>query len=116
MMTSPFTDGPDAGAPGGEDRFEKFRRSAEEKGALPEGCSAELAALWHARAGDWHQAHEIAQDIESKNGAWIHAYLHRVEGDPGNAAYWYQRAGKPVPRESTAEEWVALARWFLARG
>ncbi len=55
-----------------------------------------LLALWHDAQGDWARAHEVAQDVESSNGAWVHAYLHRKEGDAFNAAYWYRRAGKPV--------------------
>ncbi len=55
-----------------------------------------LRALWWDAKGNWHRAHEIAQDVETPQGAWVHAYLHRREGDAGNAAYWYRRAGKPV--------------------
>ena len=64
--------------------------------APPEGISAPLAALWWAGKGDWDRAHGIAQDDASAGASWVHAWLHRVEGDLGNAAYWYRRAGKPV--------------------
>lgn len=70
--------------------------------------SAPLRALWHDARGDWNRAHEVAQDIDDATGAWIHAYLHRKEGDPGNAAYWYRRANRPVASESLEEEWQRI--------
>jgi hypothetical protein len=81
----------------------------------PTGLSALLTALWHDARGDWEAAHRTAQDIESADGAWIHAYLHRKEGDAGNAAYWYRRAGKPVPSASLDDEWTAIASALLTR-
>jgi hypothetical protein len=68
----------------------------------PLGLSAALAALWHDGRGDWEAAHRVAQDIDTPEGAWIHAYLHRKEGDPANAAYWYRRAAKPSHRWRSA--------------
>ena len=59
-----------------------------------------LRALWFAGRGGWEQAHEIAQEDESREGAWVHAYLHRTEGDTSNANYWYRRAGVPCKRET----------------
>ena len=82
--------------------------------APPMGLGAPLAALWHDARGDWDAAHRVAQDIESRDGAWIHAYLHRKEGDAGNAAYWYQRAGKPVASASLDAEWNAIAAALLS--
>ena len=79
----------------------------------PAGISKLLEALWFEAKDDWERAHNIAQDISSSDGSWIHAYLHRVEGDHGNAAYWYHRAGKPVPRVSLHEEWEEIARELL---
>jgi len=70
--------------------------------------SAALTALWHDAHGDWTAAHDALQDDNSRDGAWVHAYLHRVEGDAFNAAYWYRRAGKPVCSVTLAEEWVQL--------
>ena len=81
----------------------------------PDGIPAPLAALWHDARGDWEAAHRVAQDIDSADGAWIHAYLHRKEGDPGNAAYWYRRAGRPGPDAPLAEEWRALVAELLTR-
>lgn len=74
-----------------------------------------LKSLWWAKKGDWDKAHYLAQDEGSAYGDWIHAYLHRVEGDLGNAAYWYNRSSKPVKRnESLDEEWIELVRYFLS--
>ncbi len=81
--------------------------------APPPGLTKTLEALWFDGKGDWHAAHEIAQDITSSEGSWIHAYLHRKEGDDGNAGYWYRRAGKPVPRVSLDEEWRQIVSALL---
>ena len=64
--------------------------------------------MWWDAKGDWHRAHEIAQDIESETGSLVHAYLHRKEGDAGNAGYWYRRAGRPVCSGSLEQEWEAI--------
>ena len=67
-----------------------------------------LAALWWAAKGNWDQAHKIVQDEDDANSAWVHAYLHRVEGDLGNAGYWYRRAGKPVAKDPLQDEWERI--------
>jgi hypothetical protein len=67
-----------------------------------------LQALWWAAKGDWNKAHTIVQDEESGDAAWVHAYLHRVEGDLGNAGYWYRRASKPVATDSLDAEWERI--------
>jgi hypothetical protein len=79
----------------------------------PDGLAPVLIALWHDGRGDWDAAHTVAQDIPDPDGAWVHAYLHRKEGDAGNAAYWYRRAGKPVARVSLQEEWKQIVEAFL---
>src|SRR5207302_6776725 len=79
----------------------------------PRELSVALAGLWWDAKGDWTRAHESAQQDESPAGAWVHAYLHRKEGDPSNAASWYQRAGKPPCRSSLREEWFAIAEALL---
>jgi hypothetical protein len=81
--------------------------------APPAGITAPLVALWHDRRGDWETAHQVAQEIDDRNGAWIHAYLHRKEGDAGNAAYWYRRAARPVPAISLDAEWNEIAAALL---
>lgn len=79
----------------------------------PAAMASVLVALWHDARGDWDKAHEVAQDVRDPKGAWVHAYLHRKEGDDSNAAYWYQRAGKPIARTSLAAEWEAIVTAFL---
>ena len=79
----------------------------------PAGLSPALAALWYDRRGDWTRAHEIAQDDDGPDAAWVHAYLHRREGDQANAAYWYRRAGKAVTRGSLEDEWDAIVDGLL---
>ncbi len=70
---------------------------------------APLAALWWAARGEWERAHEAAQGDPGKEAAWVHAYLHRVEGDLPNARYWYSRAGKPEGSGPLDAEWDAIA-------
>ncbi len=67
-----------------------------------------LKALWWDAKGDWSRAHEVAQEIESPDAAWVHAYLHRKEGDSANAAYWYHQAGKPQCSMETEAEWLEI--------
>src|SRR5574337_1635417 len=81
--------------------------------APPPGLTLALVALWRDGKGDWDGAHEAAQADGSGAGDWVHAYLHRKEGDAGNAAYWYRRAGKPVCRAPLDEEWAAIADALL---
>ncbi len=91
------------------DDFRDSLRAAEP----PTVLSLLLAALWWDAKGDWRRAHESAQQVESSDGAWVHAYLHRKEGDEGNAAYWYRRAGKTVCGESLETEWRAIVEQLL---
>jgi hypothetical protein len=74
-----------------------------------------LQALWYDGKGDWEKSHNIAQDIHTKDGSWIHAYLHRKEGDNGNAVYWYSRAGRTMPGVSLDEEWEAIVAALLTQ-
>jgi hypothetical protein len=80
----------------------------------PENISPALRALWHDARGDWESAHGVAQAIEDESGAWVHAYLHRKEGDATNAAYWYRRARKPVATDALSEEWERIVSALLA--
>lgn len=73
-----------------------------------------LHALWHEAHGDWERAHSIAQTLETADAAWVHAYLHRKEGDTFNADYWYRRAGRAAFAGSLHAEWTALATHLLA--
>jgi hypothetical protein len=72
-----------------------------------------LQALWHDARGEWDRAHQLAQDVETRDGAWVHAYLHRKEGDPDNARYWYRRAGRAESAASLDEEWSEIAQALL---
>jgi hypothetical protein len=92
---------------------EDFERSVA-GGALPPGLSPALIALWHDARGDWQRAHAIAQDIEDATGAWIHAYLHRKEGDQSNAEYWYRRARRTPAAGDLAAEWTQIAGALLS--
>lgn len=80
----------------------------------PRQLSFALAALWWDAKGDWTRAHESAQQDEGPAGAWVHAYLHRKEGDASNAGYWYQRAGKSSPQRSLDEEWLDITTSLLS--
>ena len=85
------------------------------EGRTPPDVSPLLRALWHDAKGDWDAAHTLAQDIDDVKGAWVHAYLHRKEGDEGNAGYWYRRAGRPHSRASLEAEWDEIAASLLAQ-
>lgn len=80
---------------------------------LPAGLSAALVALWWDARGDWQRAHAAAMQDGGAEAAWVHAYLHRKEGDLANARYWYRRAGKPMPDGPLEAEWEAIARALL---
>lgn len=79
----------------------------------PKGLNLALQALWHEAKGNWDAAHEAAQAQDDDAGAWVHAYLHRVEGDQGNAGYWYRRAGKPHATSDLKQEWREIATALL---
>lgn len=79
----------------------------------PHGVSPVLEAMWHQANGNWDQAHEIAQSQKSRDGDWVHAFLHRDEGDLSNASYWYRRADKPVASGPIADEWEQLVDAFI---
>ncbi len=82
----------------------------------PVSISAYLQALWYDAKGDWDASHDIVQDLPDAKASWIHAYLHRKEGDNGNARYWYSRAGKTFPKVSLSEEWEQIVSELLEKG
>jgi hypothetical protein len=90
----------------------EFKQSAAGTTA-PARLSPALLALWHDARGDWEAAHATAQDIPDPTGAWVHAYLHRKEGDLDNAAYWYRRAGRRDCRDSLDAEWEDIVESLL---
>ena len=79
----------------------------------PSGLDPALRALWHEAKGEWDEAHRLAQARDDEAGAWVHAYLHRVEGDDGNAAYWYRRANRPHATSALADEWREIVAALL---
>ncbi|MGH9158461.1 MAG: hypothetical protein ACRD2X_00530 [Vicinamibacteraceae bacterium] len=91
-----------------------FRGTLSET-APPAPLPAALRALWHDAKGDWDRAHAVVQDEESADAAHVHAYLHRKEGDLGNARYWYRRAGHPEATTSLEDEWAAIVEELLHR-
>jgi hypothetical protein len=94
--------------------FESFERSLEQ-GTVPADLSPALEALWHDGRGDWERAHGVAQEIDDESGAWVHGYLHRKEGDIGNARYWYQRARVATASGPLDAEWRAIVEALLVR-
>lgn len=94
-------------------KLEEFQESANHGSSPPESLSKPLKALWMDRQGNWEEAHRLCQEAKSADGDWVHAYLHRKEGDLSNAAYWYQRAQKPVEEGGLEEEWAAIVTTLL---
>jgi hypothetical protein len=89
-----------------------FRASLTES-APPGELPPALSALWHEAKDDWNRAHNIVQEEQDRDSAWVHAYLHRKEGDLDNAGYWYRRARKPISDESLSSEWEAIVSALL---
>ncbi len=96
---------------------DELDHSARHDGSPPEGLTDELRSLWLVRAGRWHESHDLCSGIPDPDGAWIHAHLHREEGDLSNARYWYNRAGRKPPSQTVPlqAEWVELAAHFSAQ-
>lgn len=92
--------------------FEEFKTSLQQS-SPPASLNALVQALWFDGKGNWEAAHNLAQDVNTNNGSWVHAYLHRKEGDVGNASYWYHRAGKKMATSSLEEEWAAIVKALL---
>jgi hypothetical protein len=88
--------------------------SALSESSPPAGISSEAESLWHAKKGQWEKAHNIAQDIHTPMGSWIHALLHLIEGDVGNANYWFHKARKPTQRIADIDRlWLEIAEEVL---
>ena len=94
--------------------FQEFQESISEP-SPSQNISQNLVALWHDAKGNWAKAHDIVQETSGVEGDWIHAYLHRKEGDPGNASYWYNRIGKAKPKITLQQEWEELVRYLLIK-
>ena len=93
--------------------FAEFRKSAAAGAGPPPALSAALRALWHDARGEWDAAHALAQAAGGADGDWVHAYLHRKEGDAANAGYWYRRAGRPAASGDLRGEWEQIVRALL---
>lgn len=93
-------------------QFEQFNKSIAADNP-PSTVNQYALSLWYDAKGDWDAAHNLIQDVQDTTAAWIHAYLHRKEGDIGNAGYWYRRAGKKMPSCELAEEWEEIVRAVL---
>ena len=91
------------------DEFRQTLTAAEP----PAGTTQALQALWWDAKGDWTKAHESAQQDGGRGGSWVHAYLHRKEGDQANAAYWYSRASRPLSRDPLEKEWGRIVTELL---
>src|SRR6266700_2926922 len=93
---------------------EEFRTSIAAEAVPPAGLSVPLEGLlWDAK-GDWARAHSLVDELETREGMAVHAYLHRKEGDASNAEYWYQRAGRSFHRPALDAEWEALVEGSLS--
>ena len=93
----------------------EFERSLAGR-SPPAGLGAPLAALWWAAKGDWEKAHTIVMKEETREAAWVHAYLHRVEGDLPNARYWYGQAGRPPAAGALEREWNEIVAALMGAG
>jgi hypothetical protein len=91
---------------------EEFEQSLQQK-QPPASLPALLKALWYDAKGQWESAHDLTQDDDSPEGSWVHAYLHRKEGDKFNAAYWYRKANRPHYQGSLEQEWKDISRTLL---
>ena len=91
---------------------DNFKRSLAAK-VPPPGLSAALRALWWCANGNWDKAHRIVMDEHGHDCAWAHAYLHRVEGDLENAAYWYRQARRKPATQELAAEWIEIVASLL---
>jgi len=100
-------------SPPTSDPFDAFVLSLDRDEATTTFAAPMLLAIRHGLRGDWHAAHELAQAQDDAVGAWVHAWLHRIEGDLGNAGYWYRRAHRPPCRDDTRTEGLAIARELI---
>lgn len=95
--------------------LDEFTQLMEKQETCPESLPNALVALWYEKKGDWEKAHEIAQSDSDTDSAWVHAYLHRKEGDLFNARYWYKRSGQPECKEDLHQEWEQIATNLLGK-
>jgi hypothetical protein len=94
---------------------EEFKQLIETQQECPDLLPGVLQALWYDKKGEWHKAHEIVQNANDADSAWVHAYLHRKEGDLSNANYWYRRSSRLEFKGTLEQEWEHIASVLLAR-
>lgn len=92
--------------------FADFQETIK-SGQVPGNIPVYLKALWYDAAGKWDTAHNLIDHLEESNACWVHAYLHRKEGDNNNARYWYNKAGRNISSVSLEEEWEQIAKALL---
>lgn len=95
--------------------LEEFKQLIEKEETNLSDLPTTLQALWYDKKGNWNKAHQIVQDASDKDSAWVHAYLHRKEGDLSNAHYWYRRSGKSEFNGELSQEWEIIARDLLMK-
>jgi hypothetical protein len=93
-------------------QFETFQQSIKDN-KLPVGISVYLQAMWYDGTSNWGKAHSLVDSMEDTTACWVHAYLHRKEGDIWNADYWYRRAGKKRPDLTLEQEWEVIVKALL---
>ncbi|MBW4616260.1 MAG: hypothetical protein KME21_23895 [Desmonostoc vinosum HA7617-LM4] len=93
--------------------IEEFELLIEKQPSCLQTMPKAMQALWYDNKGDWHQAHEIVQNANDADSAWVHAYLHRQEGDLNNARYWYRRSHQPEFSGEFRQEWEQIASVLL---
>lgn len=93
--------------------FNEFKSTLQQQAHPPKGLNRLLEALWYEAKGDWNKAHLLAQEVHTRDGAWVHGYLHLREGDSSNASYWYHQANQSMPATSLEEEWARIAKELL---
>ena len=95
------------------ENYEAFKNALRDS-EPPAPWNPAFQALWWDANGNWEQSHAIAQDLETSWGKWLHAYLHRKEGDNWNARYWYRQAGVAEPNQTLEEEFISLLESLLS--
>lgn len=95
--------------------LDEFKQLVKIQEQPPSHLFEALQALWYDKKGDWDKAHQIVQDAGGDDCAWVHAYLHRKEGDLSNAGYWYNRARQSMPKETLDAEWEQIVKELLER-
>ncbi|MER3493691.1 MAG: hypothetical protein C4323_16055 [Mastigocladus sp. ERB_26_2] len=95
--------------------LEEFKQLIEKQQKCPDSLPKALQALWFDYKGNWDRAHEIVQNANDLDSAWVHAYLHRKEGDLSNARYWYRRSSKPEFHAGLDQEWEEIASDLLMK-